>query len=61
MPELDKWQQREVQRYARENDVTEEAALKVLFPDEVVPADEPGDAEGADVKASASARAKATK
>jgi hypothetical protein len=58
MPELDKWQQREVQRYARENDVTEEAALKVLFPDEVVPADEPGDDA---VKAPASARVKTTK
>jgi hypothetical protein len=60
MPELDKWQQREVQRYARENDVTEEAALKVLFPGdaEVAPADEPDDDA---VKAPASARVKTTK
>lgn len=32
---LDKHQQRELARYAADNDVTEAAALKALFPEEV--------------------------
>jgi hypothetical protein len=32
---LDKWQEREVAQYAKDNDVSEEAALKELHPDEV--------------------------
>lgn len=34
MPVLDKWQQREAQQYAKDNDVSYEAAVKVLFPDD---------------------------
>ena len=30
---MDKWQQREVERYARDNGVTEDEALAVLHPD----------------------------
>lgn len=32
---LDKHQQRELAKYAQDNDVSEAAALKALFPDEV--------------------------
>lgn len=47
MAELDKWQKRQAEEYAKENDVTFDAAVKVLFPpDPEVPAEEPA-VEGA--------------
>lgn len=49
MPELDKWQKRQAQAYARENDVSYDAAVKELFPPDPEPEaeapaeDAPGD------------------
>jgi hypothetical protein len=34
MPVLDKWQKREAEQHAKDNDVSYEAAVKVLFPDD---------------------------
>ncbi len=53
MPVLDKWQQREAQQYAKDNDVSYGAAVKVLFPDDEdegqAPADEAPKAPAAKV------------
>lgn len=49
--ELDKWQVREAQAYARDNNVTYDAAVKVLFPEDEaeVPAEpEPAEESPAD-------------
>lgn len=46
MPELNKWQVREAEQYAKDNDVSRRSAVEALFPDGV-PADE---LEGDDVK-----------
>lgn len=60
MPELDKWQQREVARHAAENGLSEEEAYAALYPEPEASAAEPessGDeapAAGADTKKKAS-------
>lgn len=36
MPELDKWQQRQAQQHAADNDVTYDEAVAELFPGDVV-------------------------
>jgi hypothetical protein len=49
MPELNKWQVREAEQYAKDNDVEYDAAVKALFPGDTEvapPADEPDDADG---------------
>ena len=62
LADLDKWQQREVAQYAKDNDVSEEAALKVLHPDEEVPADaEDEQAPAEDSKAKASPKVSTSK
>lgn len=40
---LDKWQQREAQKYAEENGITYEEAVAILYPD--TPAEAPAEAE----------------
>lgn len=49
MPELNKWQVREAEQYAKDNDITRRSAVEALFPDGV-PDGVPDEPEGDDVK-----------